>query len=127
MKEVIHTKNAPEPIGPYSQAVRYGSTLYMSGQIAMDPATGEMKIADLTAETDLVMQNIGAVLNEAGLNYSNIIKTSIFLRSMRDFPLVNDVYAKFFDSDYPARETVEVAGLPRGVNVEISVIAAYPA
>jgi 2-iminobutanoate/2-iminopropanoate deaminase len=121
-KTVIQTSKAPAPIGPYSQAVRHGDTLYFSGQIALDPVTGELKIADIPTETHQVMRNIQAVLAEVGANCSNIIKSSIFLKNMDDFTAVNEVYGGYFDADYPARETVQVSRLPKDVNVEISVI-----
>lgn len=123
VKEIIETSNAPAPIGPYSQAVKAGNTYYLSGQIAIDPTTGEMNMANLEVETHQVMKNIGAILTDQGMDYSNIIKTSIFLQNMGDFAEVNKIYGSYFSSDFPARETVEVAGLPKGVNVEISVIA----
>lgn len=123
MKKIILTKNAPSPIGPYSQAVLIGNTLYASGQIAINPENGELEIEDRAKESHRVMKNIGAVLKEAGMDYSNIIKTSIFLKDMNDFAQVNEIYATYFTSDFPARETVQVARLPKDVNVEISVIA----
>lgn len=118
-KKIILTDKAPAPIGPYSQAVMAGNTLYVSGQIALDvAATGNIK-----AETQAIMQNIGHILETAGLAYTNIVKTSIFLKNMDDFGTVNEVYGTFFTENPPARETVQVARLPRDVNVEISVIA----
>lgn len=123
MKEIIETSNAPAPIGPYSQAVKVGNMYYLSGQIAIDPATGNMITDNLEAETHQVMKNIGAILTDQGMDFSNIAKTSIFLQNMGDFAEVNGIYGSYFTSDFPARETVEVAGLPKGVNVEISVIA----
>lgn len=126
MRETIFTKNAPAPIGPYSQGVRFGNTYYFSGQIALDPATGNFVSAtDVKLQTQQVMKNIDALLTEAGLKFDNIVKTSIFLKSMNDFPLVNEEYAKSFSSGvYPARETVEVSRLPKDALVEISVICA---
>lgn len=123
MKTIIHTSKAPEPIGPYSQAVLRGNTLYMSGQIAINPENGEMDTANLEQETHRVMKNIQAVLNEAGMGFSNIVKTTIYLKDMNAFSRVNVVYGSYFESDYPARETVEVSCLPKKVNVEISCIA----
>lgn len=114
---------APSPIGPYSQAVQFGNTLYLSGQVAIDPATGQLNISDLETETHQVMKNIKAILNEAGFDFSDVVKTSIFLSDMVYFPRVNQVYASYFSENFPARETVQVAGLPLKVNVEISVIA----
>lgn len=126
MRETIFTKNAPAPIGPYSQGVRFGNTYFFSGQIALDPATGNFVSAtDVKLQTQQVMKNIDALLTEAGLTFDNIVKTSIFLKSMNDFPLVNEEYAKSFSSGvYPARETVEVSRLPKDALVEISVICA---
>ena len=124
MKKIIETSNAPAPIGPYSQAVLYNDTLYTSGQIAIDPATGNLVSGDITEETKQVMKNIGAVLEEAGMSYEDVLKTTIFLKDMNDFQKINSVYGSFFnEATAPARETVEVARLPKDVNVEISVIA----
>ncbi|MFM1931570.1 MAG: hypothetical protein RL226_873 [Bacteroidota bacterium] len=123
MKEIVYTPDAPAPIGPYSQAVKYGNVVYVSGQIAIDPATGELDLANLNQETHRVMSNLIAVLKAAGADFSTIIKTSIFLSDMALFAEVNAIYASYFEGDFPARETVAVAGLPKGVNVEISVIA----
>ncbi|MEZ4850219.1 MAG: RidA family protein [Bacteroidia bacterium] len=123
MKKIIETPHAPAPIGPYSQAVQVGETLYVSGQIAIDPASGTMNMDTLETETHQVMKNLGAILETVGMSYANIVKTSIFLSDMGDFARVNAVYGSYFTSQFPARETVEVAGLPKGVNVEISVIA----
>ncbi len=126
MRETIFTKNAPAPIGPYSQGVRFGNTYYFSGQIALDPTTGNFVSAtDVKLQTQQVMKNIEALLTESGLTFDNIVKTSIFLKSMNDFPIVNVEYAKSFSSGvYPARETVEVSRLPKDALVEISVICA---
>lgn len=123
MKKVIYTKSAPHPVGPYSQAVQVGSTVYCSGQISINPETNEVFTGDIKFQTEMVMKNIGAVLKEAGLNYSNIFKTTIFLTNMGDFAAVNEVYANYFKENPPARSTIAVAGLPKGVNVEIEVIA----
>lgn len=122
-KKVIRTDNAPAPIGPYNQAIQYGDMLFVSGQIAINPETGELIAGDIQAETDMVMQNLAAVLKEADMDFSNVIKSSIFLMDMGQFSQVNEVYAKYFSENPPARETVQVAGLPKGVNVEISVVA----
>ncbi len=122
-KKVYETKNAPAPIGPYSQAVEAGGFLFCSGQIPLDPATGQILAGNVGEQAELAMKNIGAVLTAAGLDYASIVKTTIFLTSMGDFPAVNEVYGKYFKSDAPARSTVAVAGLPRGVNVEIEVTA----
>ncbi|UKN02085.1 RidA family protein [Paracrocinitomix mangrovi] len=123
MKQIISTKDAPGAIGPYSQAVLAGNMLYTSGQIAIDPQSGELILDDIKTETHKVMQNLKAVLAAANMNFSNVVKTSIFLATMDDFAEVNEVYASYFESDFPARETVEVSQLPKDVNVEISMIA----
>jgi 2-iminobutanoate/2-iminopropanoate deaminase len=123
-KTIIFTEKAPAPIGPYSQAVKSGSTLYVSGQIPLVPETGEMITDDIVKETNQVMKNIWSILNAAGLDFSNVVKCSIFVTDMKDFPIINATYEKYFDSDEPARETVEVATLPKGAHVEISCIAA---
>ncbi|WP_129714291.1 RidA family protein [Pedobacter sp. SYP-B3415] len=124
MKKIIQTKNAPAPIGPYSQAVQTGNLLFVSGQIAINPETEQLNITSIEEETHQVMRNIKAILLEAGLDFSHVIKASIFLTDMGNFPRVNETYASYFSSDFPARETVEVSVLPKNVNVEISVIAA---
>ena len=126
MKNIIHTASAPHPIGPYSQAVQAGNLLFVSGQIALDPATGELTGSDLESETRQVMENIRAVLTEAGAGMADVVKTTIFLTDMGHFQRVNEIYGTYFDGNFPARETVAVAGLPKNVNVEISVIAVKP-
>jgi 2-iminobutanoate/2-iminopropanoate deaminase len=123
MKKIINTSKAPAPIGPYSQAVSANNILFCSGQIAIDPATGNLVMDDIKSETKQVMNNIKALLSEAGMDFSNIVKTTIFLSSMDLFAQVNEVYGSYFSSEFPARETVAVAGLPKNVNVEISVTA----
>lgn len=123
MKKIIHTPNAPAPIGPYSQAVLIDETLFVSGQIAINPSTGELDLSNIENETHQVMKNISAILNEAGMDFSNIVKTGIFLKDMNQFAAVNTIYGSYFSSDFPARETVQVSRLPKDVNVEISVIA----
>lgn len=124
MKKIIYTKNAPEPIGAYSQAVMIGDTLYTSGQIAINPKTSELEIDDLEHETNLVMQNIKAILEEVDMTFEHVFKTTIFLSDMHNFATVNKIYGSYFNHDTaPARETVEVANLPKFVNVEISVVA----
>jgi len=123
MKKIINTNNAPAPIGPYSQAVAANGFLFVSGQIPSNPSTGEIVLGDIKAEANQVMENIKAILTEAGLNFSNIVKTSIFLTDMGNFAQVNEVYGTYFTGQFPARETVQVAALPKNVNVEISVIA----
>jgi 2-iminobutanoate/2-iminopropanoate deaminase len=122
-KEVIKTSNAPAPIGPYNQAIRSGNLLFISGQVAFDPATNELVQGDVTKETHRVMKNLQAILEAAGLSFTHVVKTTIFLSDMSLFITVNEVYGSYFTSDYPARETVAVKGLPRNVNVEISMIA----
>lgn len=124
MKKVVKTNNAPAPIGPYNQAIFAGDTLYVSGQIAIDPKSGELKTDDLEEETVQVLENLKAIITEAGLNLENVVKTSIFISDMNNFAKINEVYARYFNSEKaPARETVEVANLPKFVNVEISAIA----
>lgn len=124
MKKIIHTDKAPAPIGPYSQAIQFGNMLYTSGQIAINPATGDLEIEDIKAETRLVMENLRAVLQAAGMNFEHVIKASIFVSDMHNFAAINKVYATYFnEATAPARETVEVANLPKFVNVEISMIA----
>ncbi|WP_373056273.1 RidA family protein [Zunongwangia sp. H14] len=124
MKKIIKTKNAPAPIGPYNQAILSGNILYVSGQIAINPMTGELETEDLAAETKLVMENLKAILAEAEMDFDNVIKTSIFISDMNNFGKINEVYGSYFDTETaPARETVEVANLPKFVNVEISAIA----
>ncbi len=122
-KEVIYSPAAPEPIGPYSQAIMAGNTLYVSGQIAIDAGSGKIVSDDIGLETEQVMKNIKAVLGAAGMNFSNVVKCSIYLNDMNNFPKVNEAYGKYFTSNPPARETVEVSRLPKDVNVEISCIA----
>ncbi len=126
MKTVINTTTAPEPIGPYNQAVIAGGLIFVSGQIPLDHTTGNLITDDVSAATKLVLNHIKAILNEAGADFSHIVKTSIFLKDMNDFAKVNEVYGTYFTTDFPARETVQVAALPKGVQVEISVIAAKP-
>lgn len=123
-KQIILTTNAPAPIGPYSQAVKVGDTLYVSGQIAINPATGEMNISDIPTETRQVMENLKAVLTAADATFDDIAMTTIFLSDMGHFGAVNKIYGSYFTADFPARATVAVKTLPRNVNVEISVIAA---
>lgn len=122
-KKIIHTANAPQAIGPYSQAVQVGNMLFLSGQIAINPQLGELEMADISSETHRVMKNIIAVLEAAEFSLQQVAKTTIFLSSMDHFQEVNTVYASYFKDSYPARETVAVAGLPKNVNVEISMIA----
>ena len=123
-KTIINTTTAPAPIGPYSQAVKANGMLFVSGQIPIIPATGELETGGIQAEAEQVMKNLQAILAEAGADFSNVVKTSIFLADMNDFVQVNEIYGKYFDDDAPARETVAVRTLPKNVNVEISCIAA---
>mgnify|MGYP006075120041 FL=1 len=123
MKKIIETNNAPAPIGPYSQAVLSKNTLYTSGQIAINPKSGKLILESIELETTQVMDNMKAILKEAGMNFDHVVKASIFISNMDDFTQINTVYNQYFTSDYPARETVQVARLPKDVNVEISMIA----
>jgi len=126
MKRIVQTSKAPAPVGPYSQAIINNGLIFISGQIAIDPSTGLLITTGIKEETTRVMENIKAILEEAGLTFEAVLKSSIFSTSMDYFPLVNEVYGSYFDHDTaPAREFVEVRGLPKGVNVEISVIAAF--
>lgn len=122
-KEIINTSNAPTPIGPYNQAVKTGNLLFLSGQVALKPGTGEMANKDIIEETHQVMQNLKAVLAEGGMNFSHVVKTTIFLSDMDLFGQVNEIYGRYFESNFPARETVAVKGLPKNANVEISMVA----
>lgn len=122
-KKEINTNNAPAPIGPYNQAIQFGNLLFISGQIAINPATGNVEATDTIGETHQVMHNLKAILGEAGMDFSNILKTTIFLSDMSLFATVNEIYGKYFSGAFPARETVAVKGLPKNVNVEISMIA----
>lgn len=123
MKKIIQSERVPAPIGPYSQAVMVGSTMYASGQIALDAESGAMHNADVEEETKKVMSNIKALLSEAGMEFANVVKVSIFLKDLNDFEVVNRIYGGYFINNYPARETVEVARLPKDARVEISITA----
>ncbi len=124
MKKIIKTKNAPSPVGPYNQAILFNNTLYASGQIAINPLNNQIINEDIEAETKQVMENLNEVLREAKMDFSNVVKCTIFLKDMNDFESVNQIYSTFFnEKDAPARETVEVSMLPKNVNVEISLIA----
>lgn len=123
MHKVLNTEDAPAPIGPYSQSTLAGNTLYVSGQIALDPHTGDLITNSIEDETAKVMTNLGNILKAAGGDYSNIVKCSIFVKDMGNFQKINEVYGQYFETNPPARETVEVSGLPKNVNVEISCIA----
>ncbi|HRN49097.1 MAG TPA: RidA family protein [Niabella sp.] len=122
-KTIINTTKAPAPIGPYNQAVLAGDTLYISGQIPINPETGELNNATLQDETHQCMKNLGAILVEAGMSFSNVVKSTIFITDMKRFAEINEVYGQYFTENPPARETVQVAALPKFVNVEISMIA----
>ena len=122
-KIIINTPDAPAPIGPYNQSVLAGNLFFISGQICLDPKTGELINGDIKEETTQVMKNLQAILHEAGMQYNRVVKTTIFLTDMKQFAEVNEVYGSFFNGDYPARETVEVSALPKFVDVEISMIA----
>src|SRR5215216_1629617 len=122
-RKAINTANAPAPIGPYNQAILAGDTLYISGQICIDPATASLKNKDIQEETHQVMQNLKAILQEAGMNFGNVVKTTIFITDMNRFGEINEIYGKYFDGNFPARETVQVSALPKFANVEISMIA----
>jgi 2-iminobutanoate/2-iminopropanoate deaminase len=124
-KKHVQTANAPKPIGPYSQAVIAGGLLFVSGQISLDPATGELVEGDIEVQTEQVVKNLLAILKEAKAGPEHVVKTTVFLRDMKDFPRMNEVYARYFGKEPPARSTVQAAGLPRGVAVEIDVIAAF--
>jgi len=123
-KQIVNTSNAPEPIGPYSQAIKAAGLLFISGQVALKPGTTNLISSTISEETEQVMNNLKAILTEAGLGFDHVIKTTIFLKDMSLFIPVNEVYGKFFESGFPARETVAVKGLPKDANVEISMIAA---
>ena len=122
-KQIINSADAPAPIGPYSQAVKYGDTLYISGQIALDAKTGNLVTGDIKIETHQVMKNLQAILTAAGLDFTHVVKTSIFVKDLGNFVAINETYGEYFKSNPPARETVEVSRLPKDVNVEISCIA----
>jgi 2-iminobutanoate/2-iminopropanoate deaminase len=122
-KKVIYSAQAPEPIGPYSQAIQTGNMLFISGQIAIQKSTGKMITDNIESETAMVMENLNEILKAAGMDFTHVVKTSIFLKDMADFPKVNEIYGRHFQQQPPARETVEVSRLPKDVNVEISCIA----
>jgi 2-iminobutanoate/2-iminopropanoate deaminase len=122
-KTIITSANAPAPIGPYNQAILTGNILFISGQICLDPATGELKNKDIQEEAHQVMHNLKAILQQAGMDFNNVVKTTIFITDMHQFGEINQVYGKYFESEFPARETVQVSALPKFANVEISMIA----
>ena len=124
-KKIVASAQAPKPIGPYSQAVISGGLLFASGQIALDPETGNVVGDDIAAQTEQVMKNLMAVLRDAKMGPENVVKTTVYLQDMRDFPQMNEVYARSFEKEPPARSTVQAAGLPRGVKVEIDLVAAF--
>jgi 2-iminobutanoate/2-iminopropanoate deaminase len=126
MKKIIHTDAAPAPVGPYSQAVKAGPFLFCSGQIAIDPRTNQVVLGSVQEQTELVMKNIEGVLKAAGASWKDIAKTTIFLTDMADFPKVNEIYGRYFPENPPARSTIAVAGLPKGVNVEVEVTVLLP-
>ena len=127
MKKIFQTSKAPSPVGPYNQAVSAGPFLFLSGQIAIDPASGELLTSTIEMETERVMQNIGAILTNAGIGFSDVLKCTIFVKNMQHYGRINAVYARYFNEDTaPARELVEVSGLPKYVNIEISAIALLP-
>ena len=125
-KTIINTPDAPAPIGPYNQAILSGNLLFISGQICLDPVSGKLKNKDIQEETHQVMHNLKAILSAAGMDFSNVVKTTIFITDMNRFSEMNEVYGKYFTSEFPARETVQVSALPKFVNVEISMIAVSP-
>ena len=122
-KKIIITNSAPAPIGPYNQAIETGNMLFISGQVCIDPVTNHLKNKDLQEETHQVMHNLKAILEKAGMDFENVVKTTIFITDMNRFSEMNEVYAKYFSNNFPARETVQVSALPKFVNVEISMIA----
>jgi 2-iminobutanoate/2-iminopropanoate deaminase len=122
-KKIIFTADAPKPIGPYSQAVLADDFLYISGQLAIDPATGKLDTTDITSQTKRVMENLNAILKAAGMDFTNVVKTTIFITDMSSFAKINDIYSGYFKADPPARETVQVAKLPKNGTIEISMIA----
>ncbi len=124
MKQIIKTLDAAQPVGPYNQAVKVGNMLYVSGQIPLDPKTGELVTGDVQEQTRMVMENMRAILKAAGMDFSNVIKCNIFITDMKEFPKLNEVYGSYFKDDPPARETIQVGALPKFVDVEISCIAA---
>ena len=127
MKQIIRSENAPAPIGPYNQAIRAGNLLFVSGQIGLHPVTGDLITADIESETRQVLENVRAILEAAGLTFDHVVKVSVFVKDMHQFSRINAVYAQYFqEATAPARELVEVANLPRFVNIEISVTAMFP-
>jgi 2-iminobutanoate/2-iminopropanoate deaminase len=124
-KQIIKPANAATPVGPYSQAVRIGDLLFCSGQIPLDPATGQLGSGDITAQTERVLENVKAILSDQGLGFAHVVKSTVFLTNLGDFAAMNEVYARYFTKDFPARSAIQVAALPRGASVEIEVVAHY--
>lgn len=124
-KTIIKPKNSPAPVGPYNHAVRIGDLLFCSGQIPLDPATGNLVSGDTRAQTERVLENVKAILTDQGMTFTNVVKATVFMTNLGDFAAMNEVYARYFTADFPARSTVQVAALPRGANVEIEVAAHY--
>jgi 2-iminobutanoate/2-iminopropanoate deaminase len=124
-KTIINPANSPVAVGPYNHAVRVGDLLFCSGQIPLDPQTGNLVSGDLKAQTDRVLQNVKAILDDQGLTFANVVKSTVFLTNLGDFAAMNEIYAKYFPANFPARSTVQVAGLPKGASVEIEVIAHF--
>lgn len=123
LKSVVYSENAPEPIGPYSQAIQAGNMLFVSGQIAIQKSSGQLVLSNIEEETVQVMTNIREILTAAGMDFSNVVKSSIFMKDMNNFPKINEVYGRYFTDNAPARESIEISRLPKDVNVEISCIA----
>ena len=124
-KKIIQPAKSPKAVGPYNHAVRVGDLLFCAGQIPLDPATGELVTGDAKAQTERVLQNVKTILDDQGLTFANVVKSTVFLTNLGDFAAMNEVYAKYFTTDFPARSTIQVAALPKGANVEIEVIAHY--
>ena len=125
MKKIIRPKNSAAPVGPYNHAVYIGNLLFCSGQIPLDPATGNLVSGDIRAQTERVLENVKAILADQGMTFANVVKSTVFMTNLGDFAAMNEVYARYFTADFPARSTVQVSALPRGANVEIEVIAHY--
>lgn len=125
MKTIIRPQNSPPAVGPYNHAVRIGDLLFCSGQIPLDPATGNLVSGDIRAQTERVLENVKAILVDQGMTFSNVVKATVFMTNLGDFAAMNEVYARYFTADFPARSTVQVAALPRGAHVEIEVVAHY--
>ena len=123
LKSVVYSENAPEPIGPYSQAIQAGNMLFVSGQIAIQKSTGQLVVGNIEEETIQVMTNVRDILTAAGMDFSNVVKSSIFMKDMNNFPKINEIYGRYFKDNPPARESIEISRLPKDVNVEISCIA----